>query len=171
MGKFKDTGGIINGTSSADLGALAAQAAVKIDAITLAEDFRLLKAEVMGTIDGATAGDLNGLVFGIADGELSGVEIAECLTAVPNDRNDNLANERAKRPVWTMGMVESFGVETETRANIRGESGGPLMVWKKRWIFSDPEGWDYFIFNNGDKTLNTGADCRVIATHYGLWVT
>lgn len=151
------------------MGALADQAAVKIDAISLTEDFRVLKAEVYAIINGATATQLDGLLFGIADGELSATEIAEAIVAEPADKNDNLANEHSMRPVWVMGAV-SDREAGQVQAVFIGENGGPLMKWTKKWTFNNPEGWDYFVFNNSGTVLTTGADCRVLATHFGLWV-
>jgi len=171
MGKFKDTGVIIRGTHTADLGALADQAAVKVDGISLDEDFRLLKAEIYAGINGGTADQLDLLYFGMCDGELSAAEIAEAILAEPSDRNDNLGNERAMRPVWVLGAVESRVDQSILNVTFRGAYNSPLMEWKKRWTFFDPEGWDYFVFNNSGSVLTTGADARVVASGYGLWVT
>ncbi len=170
MGKFKDTGVIIPGTHAQDLGALADQAAVKVDGLAIEEDFRLLKAEVYATINGSTAGELESLYFGLCDGELTAAEIAEAITAEPKDRNDNAANERAMRPVWVIGALDPAS-SPQVAESFRGRDGGPLMEWKKRWTFSDPEGWDFFVFNNSGTSLTTGADCRVVASNFGLWVT
>lgn len=169
MGGFKDTGVIIRGTHTADLGALANQEAVKIDANALDEDFRLLKSEVYASVIGATAGELVGLLFGICDGELTAAEIAECILSEPVDSNDNASNEKAMRPVWIIGATPDNIVPVVNQAFVN-ENGGRKMEWKKRWTFSNPEGWDFFVFNNRGFALTTGADIVVQATNYGLWV-
>ncbi len=168
---FKDTGVIIGGTHLQDLGALAAQAAVKVDGNSVGEDFRMLKNEIWAQIDGATGDQLNSLYFGLCDGALTAAQIAEAITSETTDRNDIPAKEQNMRPVWILGSVTSRQDQTIINAEFIGANGSPEMIWKKRWTFSNPEGWDYFVFNNSGVTLTTGALCRVVQKAYGLWVT
>lgn len=129
--------------------------------ITLSEDFRILKAEILGSTKGMTA-DEGGVVIGLADGELSDAEVAECLNSRPGDRNDNLANEQAMRPVFPFDIV------------FENQAGGDLMVKeeiKPRWTFSNADGWQWFAFNIGSGALTTGTVIDLFVKIYGVWVT
>ncbi len=167
---FSKTGVIIRENTSEAIGTLADQNIDRNTDLTMEEDYRMLKAEVQAVITGVTTGQGTGLLFGIADGELSDTEIEEVLVLDgPVDRNDNLAKERAGRFVKVFGMFRP-GTTPETLI-CHGIEGGPIMVIKPRWTFSNPEGWVWFVFNNSGGTFTTGASLKVTATSYGVWVT
>ncbi len=171
MGFGKDgTGSIIRENRATALGALAADAAIKMTGLTLAEDFRILRSDVFAHVDILTAGEGQGLLFGIANGELTAVEIAECLNDNgPSDRNDRALHETASRNVKVLSsaiLIDSGGVSR----HFVGDQGGPMITSKHRWTYSDPEGWAFFVYNDGP-TLTTGSICRYQATQFGVWVT
>ncbi len=176
MGFGKNNQGvIIRAIEDQALGALAADAVIKIETdIALTEDFRLLKMELTAFVEGLTAGEGDGLHIGIADGELSTTEIKECLEAAgPQDRNDHQTMERANRPVWLIGRILAQLPEVAGALKIVfiDRSSSPMMEWTKRWTFSDPEGWELFVYNRGAGALTTGATVRTTSTSYGVWVT
>ncbi len=162
-----------------DLGALADQAALKFGDLTIEEDFRILRTEQTCCIVGLD--DLipgaNGLLMGICNGELSVAEIAAALGINgPVNRNDRDKHEKAGRWVKVLSaLVLQNPTSTSTRTVVDGiflnETGGPIIVSKDRWTYSDPEGWSYFIFNNSGTALQAGAKVRSQETHYGVWVT
>ncbi len=161
-----NTGAILRSKETIALGTLNVDTAIKMgSAITLDEDFRLLRLDAWAHVDGLTAGEGDGLLIGIANGELTVAEIAEALLADgPVDRNDRVKQERAER------FVKIFGSLNDLQHLFRGENGGHQLICKPRWTFSNPEGWDIFIFNNGVQ-LTTGATAKMIATFFGLWLT
>ncbi len=164
------TGVIIRENTAEAIGTLANQNVKRNTDLVIEEDFRLLKSEVTAIITGATTGQSTGLLFGIADGELTDTEVEEVLVLDgPVDRNDNLANERANRFVKIIGQFVR-GATTETLQAV-GIQGGPIMEVKPRWTFSNPEGWVWFVFNNSQGSFTTGATLAVHATDYGVWVT
>ncbi len=174
MGFGKDSkGAILRENTTIALSTLAANTVLKVDGadLTIQEDFRLMKSKLFSNITGLTGGEGEGMLLGIADDELSVAEIAEAINAAgPLDRNDNLSKERAERPVWLIGAFESNNADaTGTEGTFRGDNGGPMIVHKLPWTFSNPEGWVFFVMNTGS-TLQTGASVRVTATHYGVWV-
>ncbi len=166
-----NTGVIIRDNSAIALSTLGGEAAIVVTTdVGWEEDFRLLKSEVYALVEGLTSGEGQGLVLGIADGELTAIEINECLQADgPGDRNQNVQRERAERPVWIIGGMGALIDQDIGR--FLGREGGPLMEWKKRWTFSDPEGLEFFVYNQSGTALTTGATVRLDATHYGVWVT
>ncbi len=167
---FAKTGVIIRENTAEAIGTLANQNVKRNTDLVLEEDFRMLKTEVQAIITGATTGQSTGLLFGIADGELTDTEVEEVLVLDgPVDRNDNLAQERAGRFVKTLGMFVR-GATTETLHAV-GIEGGPMIISKPRWTFSNPEGWVWFVFNNSQGSFTTGATLAVTATSYGVWVT
>ncbi len=166
-----NTGVIIRSHQTVALGTLAAVTAIKLGSdISITEDFRMLKSEVLGFIEGLTAGEGTGLMLGIANGELSVAEIVECLLADgPDDRNDRLKQEKAERYVKIVAQYE--GGKADTAGVLVGENADRKLTVKPRWTFSNPEGWDWFIFNAGGSALTTGATAKLITTDYGLWLS
>jgi len=164
------TGAILRTKETVGLATLAADAAIKLTSgITPKEDFRMLKAEIIAHVEGITTLEGTGLMIGIANGDLSVTEIAEAILADgPNDRNDRVKQEKAERFVKTFGLLDKQ--LSQTGGNFVGKGGDRVLEVKPRWTFSDPEGWDLFIFNNGN-TLTTGATVELIATYYGLWLS
>jgi len=171
MSKFSETGVIIRENSGDSLGALSAATAVRVGQIdgSLQEDFRILKSEIAARLVALTAGEGAGLLFGICNAELTAAEIAECLTTSgPLDKNDRLLKERAGR--WVKVLSQYDPTNTLAVAGLfKNKTGGPIIESKDRWTYSDPEGWAYFVFNDG-ATLTTGASVLSVATHYGVWV-
>ncbi len=170
MGFGKDgKGAILRESSSIDLGTLGAVTAIKADAaLVLGDDFRLLKSEMMFTLERDLGGTDEAVLIGICDNELSVAEIAEALSANgPLDRNDNLASERAMRPVWIVAQFRSTAQQNLPNNSL------PVIHKGKPWIFSNPEGWTWFAFNpTGSALADTNTpEVKFFGTHYGVWVT
>ncbi len=170
MGFGKDgTGAIVRENSATALGALAANVTIKLATLTLGEDFRILKSEIFSHIEGLTAGQGIGLLLGIANNELSVTEIAAAVNNNgPTDLNDRVSQELSERNVKILSsalLLDSGGISRQ----FIGDDGGPKTISKHRWTYSNPEGWCFFIHNDG-QTLTTGATCRIAATHFGMWV-
>ncbi len=100
FGKNK-TGAILRSNQTVALGTLVNNTAIKLTSpVTLQEDFRVLRADVVCHGTTVTQGEGTGLVLGACNGELSVAEIGETLLADgPADRNDRLVQERAERKV------------------------------------------------------------------------
>ncbi len=166
-----NTGVIIRETATIALGTLAQNASIPFGSAiqnALEEDFRMLKSEVFCVVDGLTSGEGDGLCLTLVNGELSSAEIAECLLADgPKDRNDRVAVEKAERFVKVIGMINADGTAGMMLGN---PGGGPHIIVKPQWTFSDPEGWAWTIFNLGS-ALQTGSTAKLTATSYGVWVT
>lgn len=166
------TGAIIKSHETQALGALGADTVILVGDVSPTEDFRILKSVLFGHITGLTAGEGQGLLLGIANGELSVAEIKESLEVDgPLDRNDRLAVEQAERFAKLFAAYRLEDI-TSTSGRFEGgdESSSPKMVIKPRWTFSDNEGWNYFIYNSGP-AIQTGAAATIVSTHYGVWVT
>ncbi len=179
MAKKQFDGAIIREVQTISLSTLADQAAIAFSVLTLSEDFRILKSELTAGIRGLDDEDISqGLLLGIANGELSAAEIAACLTSGgPLDRNDRANQETAERWVKILSSLEmnypnnTASAKTQVDGIFKGEGGSSVIVSKDRWTYSDPEGWQFFIFNNTSNSLVTGAQARLQATHYGVWVS
>jgi len=133
--------------------------------LTLVDDFRILKQEYfVGLNESIAAGD-GPIYFGVANGELTVAEIAEVLAQTgPLNRNDAARTEQALRQVK---ILEVFGPQT---------AGGGQVPWKKgswnpRWTYSNPQGWNFFAFNQSGGVLVTGNVLRFRAKNFGVWVT
>ena len=163
-----NTGAIVREHQTQALGALGADTVIKIGGVSITEDFRILKSIVAAHCTGLTDREGAGLLLGIANGELSVTEIKECLEADgPVDRNDALGSEHAERQAHIVGQLD---FQDAIAGVFKGEMGGSPITDKFRWTYSDPEGWDWFIYNSGP-ILTTGGSATVVATNYGVWVT
>ncbi len=155
------------------IGAMATGIAVTFGGIAIEEDFRILKSEVMAGITGGDAGEAEGVMLGMNNGDLTPAEIAECLRALgPLDRNDAIRTERANRQCHSIGVGRKSGLgvsETEIVFHDK-HTNAPMCVDKFPWTYSDPESWEFFIYNQGP-AIATGSSVYLIATHYGVWVT
>ncbi len=176
MGFGKDgKGAILRENTTVALSTLSGNTALKVDGADLAitEDFRLMKSEIFGNITGLTAGEGEGILLGLASDELTVAEIAAAINAAgPLDRNDRASMEAAERPVWLIGAYSPAigSPASPTEGHFVSDNGGARIVHKMPWTFSNPEGWVFFVMNTGS-SLQTGASVRIVATHFGVWVT
>ncbi len=156
------TGAIIREDSTVALATLAAKTGILLGSITLGEDFRMLKSIITANVDGITAGD-GPLELYLVNGALT---LAQCEEAIesngPTDRNDP-AHEEAERFVRFVGVMKY--------TDAQGVFATLVEEIKPRWTFSNPEGWDWMLYNASAGNLNTGSSVFLKATHYGVWVT
>ncbi len=170
MGFGKDGQGvIIRESRSQVLGTLANQTGLLIGTkIATVERFRMLKTEVTSSVIDATAGELGGLVFGLADGDLTLAEIEAAIEVTgPLGPNDITSTNVAMRPVWFMGGIT---VPPGTDGLFLNEEGGPTMESKPRWTFASIKSWNFFVYNMG-AALTTGATVIIKSKSFGVWVT
>ncbi len=157
------TGAIIREDTSIALATLAAKTGILVGSITLGEDFRMLKSIITANIDGLTQSEGPFELY-LVNGALT---LAQCEEAIeangPTDRNDPVNSERVERFVRFVGQFsqdDSSGVFAQLVEEI-----------KPRWTFSNPEGWDWMLYNASAGNLTTGASVFLKVTHYGVWVT
>jgi len=166
------TGVIIRENGSAAVGALAKNdAGGQLASPVLTEDFRMLKAQGFAMINDLTAGQGAGIGLYLVNGELSVAEVEEGIEAQgPLDRNDRLPQERAERFIRLVGVTPPHADSANTALPFLNEHGSPMLETKPRWTFSNPECWDWVLYNLGT-TLTTGATIDLAFTDYGVWVT
>ncbi len=177
MGFGKDgKGAIIKEQTTFALTALAGQDLVADDsAVLLDEDFRILKSEVTCVLTGMTSLEGQGLILYMTESDLTSASIeANVEQNGPVSLGDPAAAEVASRWVRRLGMTVGPTVN-ETERVMRNEYGGPLLTIKPRWTFrrrrtAAQGGWNWAIYNDG-VTLTVGGTARILATHYGVWVT
>jgi len=170
MGFGKDGKGmIIHQADIITLSNLASATALLQDNVanlTLGEDFRILKQEYfVGHNETIAAGD-GPIYFGVCNGELTVAEIAEQLVQTgPLNRNDAARTEQALRQIK---ILEVFGPST---AGSTDDLNWRKGTWNPRWTYSNPEGWNFFAFNQSGGVLVTGTILRFRAKNYGVWVS
>lgn len=134
--------------------------------LAITTPFRTLKAEVQCHVSGLTAGEGEGLTFGLADGQFSVAQIEAALeTTGPVDPNSSAGSEISERFVKRLGVFENVG----TNGWFRNAEGGFMMITKPRWTFDEVKSWNWFIYNDGS-ALTTGSTAKLMATDYGVWV-
>ncbi len=169
MGFGKDGKGVIirEGQRGAVGEILSGKAKRIASLVVLADDFRILKSEIIAHLEAGDAGDGLGLIFGICNGELSETEIEECLEATgPTNPNDRLAQERAERNCKILSAGQNL---SDAVTAFLGDNGGPIIRSTHRWTYNNPEGWAWFLYNNSNTTVAVGSSLVLEATHYGVW--
>lgn len=176
IGFGKDNKGqIITESDTITLLTLANAAAVKQDnPLSITEDFRLIKTELVAHLIDLKATDDVPINLYLADDEMSVAEIAEAIvTGGPLDRNDRLKTEQATRPVFLLGTFGCDGVNAvDHDLPVMGHKGQKGIIEKTiRWTFSSGTGWTLAAFNMSGGSLTTGTKIRFTAKHFGVWVT
>ncbi len=164
-------GQILRNQTSIALGALANKAGILVTTkLGIAEDFRMLKTEVIADISGLTAGQGNNLVLVLADGDLTLPEVeAQLDLAGPINPSDTPTEEVAMRYCNEIAVAKSMGVADTAVMFHDRETGGPFIVAKPRWSFHKVASWNWIIYNRG-ASITTGATVRVVEKSYGVWL-
>ena len=165
-----NTGVIIREQASQAIGTLAANTALIIASgdLTITEDFRMLKSEIIAHVDALTSTEGEGLILGICNGDLTVAQIAAVMQLDgPSDFSDRDGIEVAERFVKAISQLDTRDL---TNAVFKNENGGPIIVIKPRWSFSNTHGWNFFVYNDGANAFTTGAVVRLIMTHFGVWI-
>ena len=170
MGFGKDGKGVIIRESCGQaLGGLGTASSIFIGTKLVTEErFRMLKQELWSSIVGLTAGDGDGLLIGLADGDLS---LSEIDAAIENNGplgpNDSVSAAISMRAVWLLGHGDPDG---STELTFINETGGAKMTSTPRWTFAKTKSWNLFVYNLG-ATITTGATVNIRAKDFGVWVT
>ncbi len=176
MGFGKDgKGAIVKEQTTIGLGALAGQSIVGADsAVILDMDFRILRSDVTAVVTGLTTAEGNGLILYLTEGDLTSAESeANIEQNGPLRLGAQIEEEIASRWVRRVGIT--LGTEVSTEHVFSNEYGGGLLKIEPRWTFrrgrtGTEGGWNWQVYNDG-VLLTTGGTVRILATHYGVWVT
>ncbi len=177
MGFGKDgKGAIVKEQTNLTIAALAGQDYVAVNSnVQLDMDFRILKSEITAVLTEITSLEGAGLILYMAEGDLDAALVeANIEQSGPTRLGQQAEEEVASRWVRRVAMSPNDTVNNTERAMLN-EHGGALLTLNPRWTFrrarsATDGGWNWGIYNSG-VTLTTGATCRIICTHYGVWVT
>ncbi len=177
MGFGKDgKGAIVKEQTTFSLGALAGQDLVGVDsAVLLDQDYRILRLDVTCVLTGVTSLEGQGLVLYMSQGIFTEQQVESNIEQNgPTRPGERVEEEIAERWVRRVGITIGSTVN-ETERVMRNKYGGGLLSLEPRWTFrrgrvAGEGGWNWNIYNDG-VTVNTGITARVLATHYGVWVT
>ncbi len=176
MGFGKDgKGAIVKEQTSITLGALAGQGYAQVNSgVLLDMDFRILRSDITCVVNGLTSTEGNGLILYMSQGDLTSAEAEVNIEQNgPNRLGDKILEEVASRWVRRVGITQ--GAEVVTEHVFLNKYGGGLLELEPRWTFRRGRtavdgGWNWGVYNDGT-ILTTGATARILATHYGVWVT
>ncbi len=169
---FAKTGVIIRERRSQSLSTLGSLTAILIGTkLANSVSFRMLKGELYAFVSGLTSGEGDGLIIGLANGNLTPAQIKACIEANgPLNPSDREQQEFAKRAVWLLGSTDAE-IDTNGFFDTDMENGAHhKIVVKPRWTFTEGEGWNWFLWNQGPSALTTGATVEIAATNFGVWV-
>ncbi len=177
MGFGKDgKGAIVKEQTTVTLVALAGQDLVQGNSNVLLDmDFRILRSDITAVITGMTSLEGVGLILYMAQGILTAAETeANIENNGPVRLGEKVEEELASRWVRRVGITTGPTVN-ETERVFKNKYGGALLDLEPRWTFrrgrtAAEGGWNWAIYNDGI-TITTGAICRILATHYGVWVS
>ncbi len=176
MGFGKDgKGAIVKEKTIITLGALAAADLVLANSgVQLDMDFRILRTDLSAILTGMTSLEGQGLILYMTEGDLTEAQVEENIEQNgPLSLGDQDREEIASR--WVRRVAASVGpTVNETERVLRNKYNGPLISIEPRWTFrrrrtATDGGWNWAVYNDGI-SITTGGSCRIIATHYGVWV-
>ena len=133
--------------------------------LTFGEDIYVISADVACHVRGLTAGEGEPLEFGFAHGDLSDIEVEECLGAEVTDPDDIIAKERARRPVRRCSMLIRHGNDDTALAH---NSGASVRI-KVAFSVGDSHSLNVWVANRSGASLTTGAVANFTGTLYGRW--
>ncbi len=120
-------------------------------------------------LTGLTAGEGEGLVLGVADGQLSAAEIEEFLEAAgPVFRGQKAQSELSSRMVRLIGLVGP----KPTEIPVTGTQFAHFWDrWPTRIAFSEDKAamHQWFVYNASAAALTTGATLRLVLLHNIRW--
>ncbi len=120
------------------------------------QNYKAVSIRGSWALNGLTLGD-GPLLFGIADGELTLIEISQYLQDIPTDRRNAPENERVQRAVQVLGTL-GFRMETQ---------------WVRERIilptFRENRGFTFWCLNVG-QTMTTGAVILINGRMFGRWL-
>ncbi len=166
-----DKGVIVYESRSQALSGLSGNAGILVGTkLATSEDFKMLRNETTAMLTGLTVGQGGGLLFGIADGDLTLVEIEEALDRNgPLTRVDSDGMNVANRAVFITGVYEPRSLD-EDEGLFRDKITDALILSSKlRWRFHKTASWNYFVYNAGT-TITTGASVKIHSKSWGLWL-
>ncbi len=143
------------------LGTLANVTVLRSGLTNLSDDFWFQAADLSFTMDDHTGGE-GPLVVGIAHGDLSVVEIKECLEAKPTNRGDIVTREQARRPVRVLGQFDG-GAASEKLYD------GQLRRYPVKMYVAEGVELNMFTFNRSGGALTTGTRIITEGYLYGTW--
>ncbi len=177
MGFGKDgLGAIVKEQTAFSLGAIAADDLQGANsAVQLDSDFRILRSDITAVLTGMTSLEGQGLILYMAEGDLTDADSELNIEQNgPLRMGQQVEEEIADRWVRRVGITVGPTVN-ETERVVRGEGNSGLLSIEPRWTFrrgrtATNGGWNWLIYNSGI-AITTGGSCKIIATHYGVWVT
>ncbi len=151
------------------LGALAANALVSGNILgALTEDLFSISADLMINVSGLTSGEGQPLIAGFSHADYSDTEVEENLEVNFLGPGDKIAQERARRLVRKMGVLEA--TVDQTRLKLVGRYGSSMTRIKLKFVINSGKGLDLWIYNKSGAVLTTGGTARFMGTVYGKWM-
>ncbi len=172
MGFGKDgKGAIVVEQRSQALGALGALTGIIVGTkLALIDDFRYLKGEILAGCVDLQSGEGDNLILGIADGNLTLAEIEAALeTNGPLSKQDPVGADVAERPVFILGVMH-HSTDSFYQRFYDAKTGAPMIQGKPRWTFGATSSWNYFVYNQADVAIQTGATLLLQSKVFGVWV-
>lgn len=126
------------------------------------QNFYCVSMDIWADIRGLTTGETP-IKIGVASADLTNVEISEALDATQNDPGDEIAKERGRRPVRTIGRFSGSGASI-------GMNDGEATRTKVRRKFFEDLGMVIWAQNKTGATLTTGALVSFQVNYYGFWI-
>ncbi len=144
------------------LGTLADNTVLASTLLGVAQNARILHADLAWTLRNAAAGEVP-IQVGLSHSDLSVAEVLEALNAQPSSQGAIIEREQASRPVRKVG---SFGRSTVTDQSLKD---GEEIRTQIGWDLGPSFDLDVYAVNRSGGALTTGAYVVVTGTVYGIW--
>ncbi len=160
--RIRESATITAGALANDTTVVAASPAMTQSGAIVKTEYLSLKANAF------TAGESNPLLIGIADGQLTAAEIAECLGVDgPTFHGEDPSEHRADRHVRVLAQIS---VEQGNGPAMLIQNGDALLLGVDiKMGFTEEKAWQWFLHNISGATLTTGGTVRIFAGHLIRW--
>ncbi len=144
------------------LSTLADDTVLKAAIATFGEDLFVISVDASWSLRGLTAGETP-IEVGMNHGDLTVVEVEECLDAALTDPDDIIAKEQARRPVRRSGIFQGVS-GTDIVLN-----NGVAIRTPIRFSVGNDHSLDIWAYNRTGAVMTTGAVLQVGGTIFGRW--
>ncbi len=148
------------------LGALATLVVASANMISASDaKYRLLSIRFVANWNNIEVGDDGALMFGIAHGDYTAVEIEECLEATTSiSQGDKIANEKADRLVRILGIFPSAPGAAAGGPQELSYNDGRAQTVKLNWEIPIGKTVSFWGYNTSDDQYTTGSNLVMLGS-------
>lgn len=136
----------------------------------LLEDLFIISTDMSASVKGLTTTEGVPSDCGIAHNDYTATEIKENLDVQFLGPGSKIEQERSRRLVRKVGVLNSFDTSAKTESSMIGREGSRIVRSKMKFVTQSGHGPNAWIQNRSGAALQTGATLSISGTVYGRWL-